>query len=166
MSFEECYSLQLELDKRLRPQHIGEKEIAVAIICELGEFLQVATEWRWWGTKIESIIKAREELVDIFHFLLSYLNLKNPDNLTIEHCKICFESYFKTFPSEDFCLIVKRFVGEALHGIEIEECFKWFGKLASLYFTDINNFYNLYMSKNAKNVERFLNGGSKNVETS
>nr|DAY41955.1 MAG TPA: dUTPase [Caudoviricetes sp.] len=78
---EELLKRQVMLDKKFDEKETVRKRelrlIRLAYYTELGEFLQeVKSEWNYWKNSCESINKQRalEELSDVLHFSLSYVN--------------------------------------------------------------------------------------------
>lgn len=78
---EELLKRQAMLDKKFDEKETVRKRelrlIKLAYYTELGEFLQeVKSEWNYWKNSCESINnqKALEELSDMLHFSLSYVN--------------------------------------------------------------------------------------------
>lgn len=78
---EELLKRQVMLDKKFDEKETVRKRelrlIRLAYYTELGEFLQeVKSEWNYWKNSCEAINKqkALEELSDMLHFSLSYVN--------------------------------------------------------------------------------------------
>ena len=76
------------------------KGIQVALITEIGELIQeLKSEWNYWKNSTEKFNKSKvlEELSDVLHFYLSYINAKDEEtkgrtipflnNSLIGHCK-------------------------------------------------------------------------------
>lgn len=76
------------------------KGIQVALITEIGELIQeLKSEWNYWKNSTEKFNKSKvlEELSDVLHFYLSYINVKDEetkgkvipflDEFLVEHSK-------------------------------------------------------------------------------
>ena len=103
-NIEELLKRQAMLDKKFdEKETVRErtiKGIQVALITEIGELVQeLKSEWNYWKNSTEKFNKSKvlEELSDVLHFYLSYINARDEetkgrkipflDNSLIGHCK-------------------------------------------------------------------------------
>ena len=101
---DELLKRQAMLDKRFDEKKTIKartvKGIQVALITEIGELIQeLKSEWNYWKNSTEKFNKSKvlEELSDVLHFYLSYINAKDEEtkgrmipflnSSLIEHCK-------------------------------------------------------------------------------
>lgn len=82
----ELLKRQATLDKKFDEKKITKartvKGIQVALITEIGELIQeLKSEWNYWKNSTEKFNKSKvlEELSDVLHFYLSYINAKDEE---------------------------------------------------------------------------------------
>ena len=83
---DELLKRQAMLDKKFDEKKITKartvKGIQVALITEIGELIQeLKSEWNYWKNSTEKFnkLKVLEELSDVLHFYLSYINAKDEE---------------------------------------------------------------------------------------
>ena len=120
---EELLKRQARLDKKFdEKETVRErtiKGIQVALITEIGELAQeLKNEWNYWKNSTKKINKQRvlEELSDVLHFYLSYINAKDEetkgrvipflDEFSVEHSK---KNLLLTENLEGILLTIKDF---------------------------------------------------------
>ena len=103
-NIEELLKRQAMLDKKFDEKKTinarTAKGIQVALITEIGELVQeLKSEWNYWKNSTEKFNKSKvlEELSDVLHFYLSYINARDEetkgrtipflDNSLIGYCK-------------------------------------------------------------------------------
>ena len=103
-NIEELLKRQAMLDKKFDEKKTinarTAKGIQVALITEIGELVQeLKSEWNYWKNSTEKFNKSKvlEELSDVLHFYLSYINVRDEetkgrtipflDNSLIGYCK-------------------------------------------------------------------------------
>ena len=85
-NIEELLKRQAMLDKKFDEKETARKRtikgIQVALITEIGELAQeLKNEWNYWKNSTEKFNKSKvlEELSDVLHFYLSYINAKDEE---------------------------------------------------------------------------------------
>ncbi|MBR3693566.1 MAG: dUTP diphosphatase [Erysipelotrichales bacterium] len=119
----------------------------IAILAEIGELTQeIKGGWCWWMKHPKEIHrdKVLEELVDVWHFVLSYHNNVYPtkvyDIIYERHVERCYPSYIEVvtllleFPSLEAMVVLSSHLG-----------------------FEIKDVYDAYIKKNKVNYERLSN---------
>lgn len=85
-NIEELLKRQVMLDKKFDGKKTTKvrtiKGIQVALITEIGELIQeLKSEWNYWKNSTEKFNKSKvlEELSDVLHFYLSYINARDEE---------------------------------------------------------------------------------------
>lgn len=158
--------MQEELDKEiLKSKHTGAERdvlnLRLAILDEVGELNhELKKKWCWWKESQDNVdtMKVWEELIDIWHFVMSgYIDeVKNDETLSVQEILDITDHKAKAFKD---------------HGVYRYEFLIW-SLLQAMYFNeyslalsslilvggslgfDIDDVYYKYMDKNAENYMR------------
>lgn len=163
--------MQEELDKEiLKKKHTGvEKDLLnlrLAILDEIGELNhELKKTWCWWKESQDDVdtMKVWEELIDIWHFVMSgYIDeVKNQSTLNVEEIVKLASNEIKNSKEYEFCSY-KYLIWSLIRTLTYDGGFSL--ALASLIVIgkslgfDVDDVYYKYMEKNAENYDRLKRG--------
>lgn len=152
--FLEMKELQMKLNKKVNPNWISASyDFLLAAWVEAAEIL-THIPWKWWKAPFTpDLEQVQLEIVDIFHFILSYAIIEG----------ISFDYIYRVYEETDY-----KNVPTVLEGIEsfiesiltstYHELFPTFFELCSSCKLDFEKVYYLYIGKNILNMFRQNNG--------
>lgn len=161
----EMLQMQAKLDKAIMKEYglteIDEEKLCFAILDEVGELThELKGKWCWWK-KTQAPVDEKKvlgELVDIWHFVLSYTNNFNDGESMFDTEKDEFDRGYKYYLSKTY------FNKNALTNLYSELIDSWLEKLIILVviteylgFT-IEQVYKAYCEKNKVNYQRLESG--------
>lgn len=132
----------------------GEK-LELAIIDELGELThELKGEWCWWKKTQKSVDRKRvlEELVDVYHFVMTFELIFEPNG--IEYILSFYRFYIERFGEgisgrlDDFIINVSRNSNKLAQLLDLTE---------RLDFS-FDEVYQEYLNKNKENYDRLARG--------
>ena len=161
----EMLQMQAKLDKAIMDEYgldeIDEEKLNMAILDEVGELThELKANWCWWKKTQEPVDKAKvlEELIDVWHFVLSYTNNFNDGESMFDTETDEFDRGYKYYLSKT------HFNKNALTNLYSELIDSWLEKLIILVviteylgFT-IEQVYEAYCDKNKVNYQRLKEG--------
>lgn len=135
------------------------------LLAALGEGWEAIDHWgwKWWKKQEPNLEQVQMELVDIWHFILSDLMVKNGDlgfaHVTEEQVENVYGEYlaahFTPYQNEYFISEMTSFIGSCADGwVDFQSFFNAM-KLAQLSFDDL---YKMYVGKASLNAFRQANG--------
>ncbi len=176
------FKVQNDLNKFLVDENwknkIQEWQLISAIISECGELID-SINFKWWTKQEDNWNNAKIEIVDIWHFLLTYvlMKFKNENNFYKELIKQFYEGFndqayweantgnnretCKYFIAYDIVEILSKFAKSEMYSKDIKEVFYTFGLLVKLVDFSLKEFDELYLSKAELNKQRKIKGYDK-----
>ncbi len=160
----EMLQMQAKLDEAIMKEHgliaIDETNLSFAILDEVGELThELKGNWCWWKKSQAPVDndKVLGELVDIWHFVLSYQNhfdggeekLRTEEQM-IDYARTCF-CEIKVFKTGIICVLAD------LPSIKSEKLERLIAITEYLGFT-IEDVYKAYCDKNKVNYQRLKEG--------
>ena len=150
----ELLSMQRALDESIKKQHnvvIDIKKLKIAMLDEIGELThELKGDWCWWKKTQAPVNKEKvlEELVDVWHFVLSIEN-----HSIYDKCNSQIMNY-------DFKRLVKDVDYVEIAGDLVNSKIPLFYVMCLTYKLgfDFEDVYEAYKKKNAINYERLNNG--------
>lgn len=108
--------------------------------------------WKWWKKQPQNLVQVQLELVDIWHFALSFLLVRK---LAVEDIASTIALELRTQPQWDFKEYIEQVARSAL-----EEKFNLnaFVKSMQAIGFSVDSLYKLYIGKNALNILRQQKG--------
>lgn len=164
----EMFKLQCQLNEELVPDWL-ERHLRFenAIIVEAAELID-CLGYKWWKHQEIDEANARVEIVDIWHFVMSYVlreDVLDPNNLDGHIDKlsaISAELYIHPYEPVGNWAPVMYYARRLVREVESKDSVvgvleKYFNLLASASMT-IDSLYSRYIIKNALNKVRMMNG--------
>ena len=155
----EMFTMQKALNeailKEFGEDSITEEKLQLAIIDELGELThELKGDWCWWKKTQPPVDRKRvlEELVDIWHFVMTWELMRNPYG--VKNILSSYDFYIKIF---------EEMTDGKLNGfiMNVSFCDNKLGHLleltAKLDFT-LDEVYQEYINKNKENYDRLARG--------
>lgn len=164
----EMFKLQCQLNEELVPDWL-ERHLRFenAIIVEVAELID-CLGYKWWKHQEIDEANARVEIVDIWHFVMSYvlredvLDPANIDQHIDKFSAISDELYIPPYEPVSNWAPVMYYARRLVREVESKDSVvgvleKYFNLLASASMT-IDSLYSRYIIKNALNKVRMMNG--------
>lgn len=164
----EMFKLQCQLNEELVPDWL-ERHLRFenAIIVEVAEMID-CLGYKWWKHQEIDEANARVEIVDIWHFVMSYvlredvLDPNNLDRYIDKFSAISAELYIHPYEPVGNWAPVMYYARRLVREVESKDSVvgvleKYFNLLASASMT-IDSLYSRYIIKNALNKVRMMNG--------
>lgn len=164
----EMFKLQCQLNDELVPDWL-ERHLRFenAIIVEVAELID-CLGYKWWKYQEIDEANARVEIVDIWHFVMSYVlreDVLDPNNLDRHIDKfsaISAELYIPPYEPVSNWAPVMYYARQLVREVESKDSVvgvleKYFNLLESASMT-IDSLYSRYIIKNALNKVRMMNG--------
>lgn len=164
----EMFKLQCQLNEELVPDWLERRlRFENAIIVEVAELID-CLGYKWWKHQEIDEANARVEIVDIWHFVMSYVlreDVLDPNNLDRHIDKfsaISAELYIPPYEPVSNWAPVMYYARRLVREVESKDSIvgvleKYFNLLASASMT-IDSLYSRYIIKNALNKVRMMNG--------
>lgn len=161
----EMLQMQTKLDKAIMQEYglkeLDEEKLNLAILDEIGELThELKGEWCWWKKTQAPVDKEKVlgELVDVWHFVLSYTNNFDDGESMFDTGTYEFDRGYKYYLSKT------HFNKNALTNLFSELIDSWLEKLVILVviteylgFT-VEQVYEAYCDKNKVNYQRLESG--------
>jgi dimeric dUTPase (all-alpha-NTP-PPase superfamily) len=152
---EDIYNRQKKLNESIDPDWIekGSERQVLAIIEECGELIN-HLGYKWWKKTEVNEKQAALEVVDILHFLVSYMIIQDDD---YDYFNKLFNKHY--IEHQLNCTI--ETVPDFLHHLlcdDIEEIICCFALICSRFNLDLPTLHSLYIGKNVLNKFRQDNG--------
>lgn len=164
----EMFELQCQLNEELVPDWLERRlRFENAIIVEAAELID-CLGYKWWKHQEIDEANARVEIVDIWHFVMSYvlredvLDPNNLDRYIDKFSAISAELYIHPYEPVGNWAPVMYYARRLVREVESKDSVvgvleKYFNLLASASMT-IDSLYSRYIIKNALNKVRNMNG--------
>ena len=152
----EMIEMQKALDKAIYGEHntqFDAEKCRVAMIDEIGELThELKGNWCWWKKTQKPVDneKVLEELVDIWHFCMSYAYNARSDKK--EFNEECYK--YRKRSCNDFKITYSKIVLEFMYS---EYSLEYLMILTEHLGFTIDDVYNAYIKKNKENYERLAN---------
>ena len=149
---EEMIKMQKALDSAIYKEHgaqFDEEKYCLAILDEVGEMVhELKGNWCWWKKTQKPVDRKRvlEELVDVWHFTLSYTYQKQY-TISISY----FEKLYEEIEAHTLFSVIRMFIA---CDYSIERLLLITYKLGF----NIDDVYNEYIKKNQENYQRLERG--------
>lgn len=152
----EMFQMQRTLNKSIldefSEESMTEEKLELAIIDELGELThELKGEWCWWKKSQKPVDRKRvlEELVDVYHFVMTWEMLDN-ENLKIEDLLYYYSYYISRFGNG-----VQGDLNDFINNVSIEnDKLQYLLDLTERLGFKFDEVYQEYLNKN----ERLKNG--------
>lgn len=146
---------QIELNKKFNGDDwetvVDIGKLQLAIFTEISEYLESnPSKWKWWKVQEDDIQNSYIELIDILHFSLSYLLMKNDKEDLLN------ENIFTKEIHTGGCLIPSFY--NLITKYDIESFYEFFDSLLSFGNLSESKVIELYNMKNKLNHDR-VDGG-------
>ena len=153
---------QEQLNEIINPNwKIAEHQWNTAIIVEAGELID-SLDWKWWKKQDNDFNNAKVELIDILHFFISDLIVKNKTKI-FKNTLFDIGNTVEPSPEPNKCILIERlkhFLTKYLNHRYKEATIEWFYCWSILGFT-LQDILKEYLIKNTLNIFR-QNHGYKN----
>lgn len=149
-------TLNQNILKEFGQEAMTEEKLQMAIIDELGELThELKGEWCWWKKTQKPVDRKRvlEELVDVYHFVMTWEMLDN-ENLKIEDLLYYYSYYISRFGNG-----VQGDLNDFINNVSIEnDKLQYLLDLTERLGFKFDEVYQEYLNKNKINYERLKNG--------
>ena len=154
------FAMQIALNENIFEKHkdkpMTAENLSLAIIDEIGELThELKGDWCWWKNTQVPVNRQRvlEELVDIWHFVITYqieyINFL-PEDLIYRICTYLKGDYYEASGE------IESIIGEMIKSND-HKIHYLFDLTLKLGFT-FDEVYQEYLNKNKENYERLKNG--------
>lgn len=156
----EMFTMQKALNeailKEFGEDSMTEEKLELAIIDELGELThELKGNWCWWKKTQKSVNRKRvlEELVDVYHFVMTWEMLDN-ENLEIEDLLLYYSYYLNRFGNG-----VQGDLNYFINNVSIErDKLEYLLDLTERLGFSFDEVYQEYINKNRENYDRLARG--------
>lgn len=149
-------TLNQNILKEFGQDSMTEEKLQLAIIDELGELThELKGDWCWWKKTQKPVDRKRvlEELVDVYHFVMTWEMLDN-ENLKIEDLLYYYSYYISRFGNG-----VQGDLNDFINNVSIEnDKLQYLLDLTERLGFSFDEVYQEYLNKNMINYERLQNG--------
>ena len=149
-------TLNQNILKEFGQDSMTEEKLQLAIIDELGELThELKGDWCWWKKTQKPVDRKRvlEELVDVYHFVMTWEMLDN-ENLKIEDLLFYYSYYISRFGNG-----VQGDLNDFINNVSIEnDKLEHLLDLTERLGFSFDEVYQEYLNKNMINYERLQNG--------
>lgn len=149
-------TLNQNILKEFGQEAMTEEKLQMAIIDELGELThELKGDWCWWKKTQKPVDRKRvlEELVDVYHFVMTWEMLDN-ENLKIEDLLYYYSYYISRFGNG-----VQGDLNDFINNVSIEnDKLQYLLDLTERLGFKFDEVYQEYLNKNKINYERLKNG--------
>ena len=155
----EMLTMQRALDEAIYKEHgceFDEEKCLLAMIDEIGEFNhEIKSTWCWWKKSQKEMGKEKtlEELVDIWHFALSYV-YNHFDRVKPNYKFVCYmfdDEEIQKYKNSLLSILYRKLLNNEYYKLE-NLC-----AIGLKFGFTLEDVYNAYKKKNQVNYERLAN---------